>query len=497
MSLSSQVLRGAAVLTFSRIITRAFSLISILTVARWLGPEEMGVFGVATLVLAALDQLSETGLRPALIQRAGDISQYVTPVRTVQLVRGVFLGLLVFTTAPWVSGFFNSPKALEILRIIAFVPIIQGLEPILETLARKELNFKPVVKVQVVSSLVGLVVGVVSAHFQPDAWALVYSTLSRVTVSTLGYYCISERKLWALSLKWAPLKDLHTFGFWVFINSIISYLFIKGGDWVIGRMLSIEELALYQMAFLISTIITGELAGILSNLTLPLFSKLQNDQEQLAAVFCFSFGATSIVTFFMAALLCACSPALFKLVLGSRWLPALPLVPWLTAWSVCAVFAGAICGLMQALGRAKLWAQTVFVMVGLMAIGVYPMTRWLGSTGVAVLLAGIGILMQLFRYWIMARLLGRTYAQVLAHVLIPMVACLVAVTLVRYLVGTAIPSGVWASLLLSAAGTTAVFWLIIAAAGSRLQPSLAQLVERAASLSAITRKPAVVGGPHR
>jgi O-antigen/teichoic acid export membrane protein len=200
MSLSSQILRGAAILTVSRVITRLFSLVAILTVARWLGPEEMGVFGVATLMLTALEQLSETGLRPAVIQRQGDISRYITPVRTVQAARGLFLGSLVFVTAPWVAGFFSSPKSLEILRVIALVPVIQGLEPIFETLARKELSFCPIVKVQVVSGLVGLLVGVISAYMNPDAWALVYSTLSRVAISTLGYYWVSERKLWTPEL---------------------------------------------------------------------------------------------------------------------------------------------------------------------------------------------------------------------------------------------------------------------------------------------------------
>lgn len=482
MSLSHKVVKGTAILTVSRAITRAFSLVSILTVARWLGPEEMGVFGVASLMLATIDQLTETGLRSALIQRQGNIGMYIVPVRTVQAVRGLCLGLLVFVSAPLVAEFFGAPKALEILRVIALVPVIQGLEPIFETLARKDLNFGPIVRVQIASGLVGMLVGIATAYLKPDAWALVYATLSRVAVSAFAYYWISEQKYRGFSLQWASLKDLHSFGFWVFINTLASYFFIKGGDWAIGRMLSIQELALYQMAFLVTTVVTGELAAILSSIMLPVFSKLQNEQGKLSEAFGAFFGIISIVTFLMAALVCGCSPDFYRSVLGVNWISALKLVPWLTVWGVCSVFAGALGGLMQALNRPKLWAQTVFLMVGCMGIGIYPMTLWLGSTGVAVLMAGIGIVMQLLRYWLVARIVCMTYWQVLGHIFVPLGACLLTVSLVRQIISPLIQQYIWTSLVLSAVSTIAIFSIIIVAAGSHLRPTLGQLFERVATM---------------
>jgi O-antigen/teichoic acid export membrane protein len=51
-------------LTAARLLTRGFDLARMLTIARWLGPDEMGVYAVATLALTALDQLSDFGLWP-------------------------------------------------------------------------------------------------------------------------------------------------------------------------------------------------------------------------------------------------------------------------------------------------------------------------------------------------------------------------------------------------------------------------------------------------
>lgn len=478
MSFSNRILKGAAILTMSRIVARTFSLVTTLTVARWLGPDEMGVFGVTMLVLAALEQLSESGLRTALIQSQGDIGRYVVAVRTVQAVRGLCLGLLVFLTAPWTSELFHSPRSLEMLRVLALVPVIQGLEPIFETLARRELNYGSIARVQLASGAVALIVGVAAAILNPSAWALVYSAISRSVVNTLGYYWVSEHKHLGMTLRWAPLRDLRSFGFWVFANGVISYSFVRVGEWMIGSMLSVRDLALYQMALLISTAATAELGSVVSNMMLPVFSRLQDERDALEAAFGFSFGVVSLVTFLVAALVCACAPDLYRLVLGEGWTSSLSLVPWLVVWGVCSVFAGAIATLLQALGRPKLWAQTVLAMLVLMVIGVYPMTRWLGATGVAVLLAFIGTVMQLFRYWLVAKLIRRTYAQVLGHILVPMVACVTAVFLVRGIIGAISDISAWASLTLSATGTIVVFALITASSGTWLQPSLSQLIDR-------------------
>ena len=303
------------------------------------------------------------------------------------------------------AAFFDSPRSAAILRVMALLPVIKGFEPLFETLARKELRFGPVVALQTGASLVSLGVGLVTAYLRPDAWALVLAGLSGTLVTTLGAHLCSERRSLGVSFDWRPLKDLRHFGFWIFINGLAAYLFLRGGEWVIGRTLDVGSLALYQMAFLISTTVTMEIGGVVAQLAFPVFSHLQSERDRLEAVFRQSFGMISVITLAMAGLVCVCSPDFYPLVLGNRWLAALPLVPWLAVWGVCSLFAGFMGGLFQALGRLRLWVQTVLVMTVLFAIGVIPLTTWQGARGVAILMAGVGVLMQGVRYLLIGRLL--------------------------------------------------------------------------------------------
>lgn len=495
MSLSSKMLRGAMTLAAARIAGRILTLVSLLTVARWLGPTEVGVFAIATLAITALEQLSETGFRSALIHQRGDIRQYLAPVRTVQAVRGLGLGALMFITAPWTAGLFDSPQALEILRVLSLVPVIQGVEPLFETLSRKDLRFGTVASVQIASGIVGLLVAITAAWARPTAWALVYSAIARVTASTVCYYSVSERSLWRFSLNWGRLRELHPFGFWIFVTGVLSYLFVKGGDWAIGCVLSTQELALYQMAFLICTTLTSELAAVLNTMLFPLFSKVQPDPGKLADAFGFSFGAVAVATFFMGALICACSEDLFTIVLGPAWSPALSLVPWLTAWGVCSALGSVLGSFMQALGRPKTWAITIFWMSGLLGVGVYPATVRFGVEGVAALLAGIGVIMQLIRYRIVTRMLGWSFGAIARRVLVPTVAGLVGVLFASWGVGLITNAGTWQSLVLKGLGTAGIYGLFVWTAGARLQPSVVDLARRIRPPLAVLDKPGALTDP--
>lgn len=60
--------------------------------ARLLAPSDFGLFGIAVLALATVEQLSQTGIRAALIQRADHSPSELDTAWTIQVIRGFILG---------------------------------------------------------------------------------------------------------------------------------------------------------------------------------------------------------------------------------------------------------------------------------------------------------------------------------------------------------------------------------------------------------------------
>lgn len=480
--LGRRVVSGGVALGVARVATRLLNLAFLFTVARWLGPSELGVFAVVTLVLTALEQLSETGLRPALIQHQRDISIYLASVRTVQAVRGFLLAAAVFLLAPWVCDYFESPRSIPVMRAAALVPLIQGLEPLFDTIARKELAFPRLVTLQVTASSLSLLVGLVSAYFRPDVWALVNANVVRALAMTIGAHVLTRPEQWRFTFDLRPLKDLHKFGFWVFVNYVLAFAFLKGGDWVVGRVLDLESLAIYQMAMVVTTTATGEIGGVLSQLSFPLFSKLKSEPQRFWMAFRNSLGVLTLVGCFMGAVMCACSPDFIPLILGAKWMPCLPLVPWSMVWALCSMLAGILNGMIFALGRPRTLASIFIGSLLVLGGAVVPAARHFGTVGVAGLLALAGAGMQAARYIVVARLLSVSPLRLVELLYLPCAALIISVLLTRQLRAALPALSHLTGMALCAVSATASFGLVLAVGSRWLHPGLPEIKSRLRTL---------------
>jgi O-antigen/teichoic acid export membrane protein len=358
-----------------------------------------------------------------------------------------------------------------ILQTIALLPVITGLEPLFVTLAQRELNFRKAIQLQVSASLSGLVVGVVLAYLRPDAWCLVISNLTVALVTSLGAYAMSRRDHLGFSWNLRPLKHLWQYSAWIMLSTTLSYAFAKGGDWVVGRMLDVRSLAVYQMAYLLCTTITYELGGVFSKLTLPLFSRMQTDTLRLKRVFTKIFGLIALLTFGVVALLVSCSDDLVMLLLGGDWVDLLPLVPWLAVWGVCGMFAGPQSALFNAVGKPRLWTKTISYMTLMLLVGLAPMTSMYGALGVAILLGGIGVIRQLYRYHMISRELSISYFEVFRQVVLPMTGALASIMVAQQLRGNLPGDANWQGLSISVVAVVSIYGLSILLMGRWLEVS--------------------------
>ena len=69
MGYTKVVIKGFSWIGAFRIVTRGMSFLRTLVVARLLTPSQVGVFGIATIVLSLIEILTETGINIFLIQK--------------------------------------------------------------------------------------------------------------------------------------------------------------------------------------------------------------------------------------------------------------------------------------------------------------------------------------------------------------------------------------------------------------------------------------------
>src|SRR3990167_5781112 len=102
MGYKSRVIKGVSWLSILRISTRGITFVRLAILARILTPAQFGVFGIASLILALLEILTETGINVFLIQKKEKYAEFIDSAWVVSIIRGCLISLLLIVTAPYV-----------------------------------------------------------------------------------------------------------------------------------------------------------------------------------------------------------------------------------------------------------------------------------------------------------------------------------------------------------------------------------------------------------
>ena len=413
-SLSGKTARGTFWVFTLRIIDRLFKLIRIIILARILSPDDFGIFGIALLVLSILGSFSQTGFSQALIQKKENIRSYLDTAWTVRVIRAVLIAIIVFLLAKPAASFFGAPGAANILRVIGFSIIIQSLENIAVLYFQKELKFHKYFKYQFIGTVVDFLVAVTAVYLLQSVWALVLGLLAGTLTRCIMSYIIEPYRPRFRFIK-SQARELFGFGKWVLGSGILIFFIIQGDDIFVGSLLGATMLGFYQMAYRISNTPTTETTHVISQVSFPLYAKLQDDLPKLRDAYLKVFQLVTLISFPMAGLIIVLAPEFTRVFLGEQWMPVVPAMQVLAVAGLIRSVITTTIPLFRATGKPKIETRWQILRLAVIIISVYPLTVKYGITGTSIAIAlsgfisGIGFCVQVIREikcgpWVFSRL---------------------------------------------------------------------------------------------
>ncbi|MCL6557887.1 MAG: lipopolysaccharide biosynthesis protein [Firmicutes bacterium] len=388
-----------------RIVERLFGFARTVVLARLLSPKDFGLFGIAMLALSALETFSQTGFEAALIQKKDDVKPYLNTAWTVQILRGLVLAGILAASAPFVAGFFGEPKAAMLLRVLALGELAKGFTNIGVVFFRKELEFHKQFIYMLTGTLADFAVAILAALLLRNAWALAYGLLAGNVVRMVVSYLVCPYHP-RLQLEVNKARELHSFGRWIFASSILVFLLNHGDDVLVGKLLGTVALGLYQMAYAISNLPATEITHVVSQVTFPTYSKLQDSFLKLRRGYLQTFYSVAVVSLPLAGAIVVFARDFTLLFLGKQWLEMIPALQVLTIWGVIRSLGAMTAPLWQAVGKPYL--STVFQLAKLVLLCalIYPLTQRWGILGTAVAVTTESVLVHVVGYVAMAKTLN-------------------------------------------------------------------------------------------
>jgi O-antigen/teichoic acid export membrane protein len=398
-SLSTRVVKSGLWILALRMLNRGLGFIRTIILARLLAPEDFGLLGIALLSISTLETFSKTGFDSALIQKKENVKSYLDTAWTVSALRGIVLFSILLFSAPLIASFFNSREATLIIRVIALYTLFAGLRNIGILFFQKELEFNKHFSYEFSATLVDLSVAITLAFILRNVWALVWGGLAASLARLVLSYVIQPYRP-RIRIDKEGFKELFGFGKWVLTSGILVFLVTQGDDILVGKLLGVTALGLYQMAYTLSNLPATEVTHMISKVTFPAYSKFQEDRPRLKEAYLKVLKCTTFVSFPLAGGIFLFASDFIRIFLGNKWIPMVPAVQVLVLAGLVRSIAATTGPIFHATGKPRI--DTIWQIVRLLVLSafIYPLTlRW-GILGTAtavffsIFVATVGFLVE-------------------------------------------------------------------------------------------------------
>ncbi len=420
-SLFDKVAQAGLWVFLLRILEKTLGFVRLIILARILAPNDFGLFGLSLLSLSVMETFSQTGFQTALIQKKEDISPYLDVAWTVSLIRGLALFAILFLLAPSIAVFFNASEASLVIRLIGLSIFLNGLTNVGVVYFQKDLDFKKQFLYQFSITISDFVVAILAAVILRNVWALVFGQLAGgLTGAVISYFIHPYRP--KLSLNIGRVKELFDFGRWVVGSHILTFLITQGDDIFVGKMLGMVPLGFYQMAYKISNMPATEISHVVSKVTFPAYSRMQDNLLRLKESYTRVLQFTTFLSFPIAGLIFLLAHDFTRIFLGQKWMS---IVPPMQILAVCGAIrsVGATIGpVFVSVGKPNLLTKLVFVKLLIMIILIYPLTQLFGIVGTSLALLGASLVSNPLADYKLIKLIDCSLLEFLSIIMLPFIS---------------------------------------------------------------------------
>jgi len=289
--------------------------------ARLLTPDEFGLIGMITIFIAISQSFIDSGFSSALIRKNNCNENDYSTVFLYNLGAGLILYLILFFLAEPIGIFYNQPVLKILIRVLGLTLIIRSFTIIQSVLLTKRLDFKLQAKISILSTFISGAIGIIMAYAGYGVWSLVIRSVTSAFLASL--------LLWLWN-KWKPLlifskssfKELFGFGSKLLLSGLLDTIYNNIYYLIIGKFFSAKELGYFTRADIFKDMPSKNISGVVSRVSYPVLSKLQDDKEALKSGYRRLIRSVMFITFILMMGMAAVAEPLIISLIGYKWLPS-------------------------------------------------------------------------------------------------------------------------------------------------------------------------------
>ena len=292
-----------------------------LLLARLLTPEDFGVCAIVNFFIVLALTFSAGGLGGALVYKKEIDELDKSTVFIFNTVVACLLFLILFLAAPIIADFYKQKELIPIIRVVGIKIVIGSIAVVQLTLLMRELKFKKISLINLLSSGISGCIAVLLAWQECGVWSLVFQYLIMSTITTFLLWILAP---WHPSFRfsWDRFLYLFRWGGGTMLAQLIGDAGRNCHGLIVGHSYGTADAGLINRAETLEALPRHNLTVIFSDIAGVLAFKQQDDNDQLRETVERFLRFTLFVVMPLGVWLIICSHEIILFLLGEKWLPA-------------------------------------------------------------------------------------------------------------------------------------------------------------------------------
>lgn len=385
------------------VLKAILQLAQVAILARILGAEDFGLMAMVSVVLSFAAIFSDFGVNSGFVQRQDVSDSQRSSLFWFNVILCFVLSAILSLTSPFIAYYFGDNRLAPLLILSSTTFWIGALGLQARLAAEKQLAFRPVMIIELVTAVIALATATLFAVFGYGVYSLVYSAIfASVITSILSLIFLSQGFFPVFRVQWDEIKPFLRFGLALMASNLTNQLNRTVDIFLVGRFLGAANLGYYSMPRNIALQLQGVINPVVTRVTFPLIAKIQADTDRVRVIYLQTMNMTSATNGPLYLFGAVFAGPLLNLLLGERWEPSATILSVLLCWGLLRSTGNPVGSLLLGCGRSDLalkWNITLLALV--------PPSVWIGSSfgpiGVAWALLFLQILLLIPNWYYLVR----------------------------------------------------------------------------------------------
>lgn len=371
--LSVSVRRGALWSVASAAQLRAANVITTAVVAHMLDPRDFGIFAVAMTAYAIVYSLGEFGVGSCLMRADLEIDALAPTMNTIAVTTSAIQAVAMIAFARPIAAALGSPAAASPIKAMALVVVIIGIFTIPSARLIRDFRQDRVFLAEVSSVIVSTTVLLVLAKSGSGAMAFAWSRVVGQLVTGCVVFA-SAPKNYRFGFTRNAMSVLFGIGLPLGLSGFVNYILLNVDYALIGHLLGATKLGSYVLAFNVATWPSSLLGFMISNVTMPAFSRVKSDPDRIEGAVTNALRLISLAVMPLSGLTMALAHPLVLTLYGAKWAASASVLSILTLYGaisiICLLFANILAGLGRTRLLLAIQAAWIIMIVPALVVGV-------------------------------------------------------------------------------------------------------------------------------